>query len=253
MPNIPTHIHLALDVSLELGTLLEFGMLGQFLLGSTSPDIRAITKTHRQDTHFASLDSLYITEGVDRLLHTYPELTDSKKISRQTRAFIAGYICHLIADQTWVIEIYRPYFGNRSLFSDPVEANVYDRALQLKLDSDCLDSVRQASDNLDGAELGVELPFITKETLKDWRAWVVKFCHTEFSWDRLNFMALRQDPVNHEIAVKVANNFIENSPIGLELITQRLPWSKVVNYHQSVVAKATEMVQEYLYEHHSRI
>jgi len=253
LPNIPTHIHLALDVSSKLGNSLGFGLLGPFLLGSTSPDIRAMTKTQRQDTHFASLDSLYITEGVDRLLDTYPQFTDSKRVSRHTQAFIAGYICHLIADQTWVIEIYRPYFGNYSLFSDPAEANVYDRALQLKLDSDCQDSVRAASYKLEGAELGVELPFINKETLKDWRAWVMKLCQTEFTWNRLKFMALRQDPVNHEIALKVANNFIESLPFGLELITQRLPWSKVVNYHQSVVAKATEIVQEYLDENNSRI
>ena len=192
LPNIPTHIKLALDVYPTLGRFLDPHLLGPFLLGATSPDIRAITKTQRSDTHFASLESKNITEGVKNLLDTYPELTNSNKVSHATKAFIAGYICHLIADQTWVIEIYRPYFGNRTLFSDPAAANVYDRAVQLMLDNECQTSVSSASDNLEGSEFGVELPFITKNTLMEWRIWVMKFCKTEFTWDRLRFMAITQ-------------------------------------------------------------
>ena len=253
MPNIPTHIQLALDVYSKLEDSLDTDQLGPFLLGATSPDIRAITKTQRSDTHFAPLESMYITEGVDRLLATYPELTDLKTVSRSTQAFIAGYICHLIADQTWVISIYRPYFGNRTLFSDPAEANVYDRAVQLMLDSECQTSVSLASNILEASELGVELPFIANNALKEWRIWVMKFCQAEFTWDRLKFMARRQDPANHESAEKVANHFIENVSSDFEFITQRLPWCKILNYHQLVVDKATEMAQEYLDEYHPRI
>ena len=253
MPNIPTHIKLALDVYPNLGRFLDPHLLGPFLLGATSPDIRAITKTQRSDTHFASLESKNMTEGVKNLLDTYPELTNSNKVSHATKAFIAGYICHLIADQTWVIEIYRPYFGNRTLFSDPAAANVYDRAVQLMLDNECQTSVSSASDNLEGSEFGVELPFITKNTLMEWRIWVMKFCKTEFTWDRLRFMARRQDPANHAAAGKIADHFIENVSLDFQLITQRLPWCKIVKYHQLVVDKATELAQEYLDEYHSRI
>lgn len=253
MPNIPTHIHLALDVSSNLKEHLETESLGSFLLGSTSPDIRAITKTQRGYTHFAPLDSLSITEGVEKLLSTYPELQDSNRISKPTKAFIAGYICHLVADQTWIIEIFKPYFGNRSLFANQAQANVLDRALQLELDNQCKSLVQNVCGSLEDSDFGVEVAFINNETLREWRDWVIKFCMSEFSWERLKFMALRQERTNHEIASRVANEFIQNVPVGLQFITERLPWCKIVTYHQSVVAKGTQMVQEYLNENHPGI
>ena len=128
--------------------------LGSFLLGSTSPDIRILTKGKRDDTHFATLQVQSIGMGVAGLFHSYPAIADSSKVSGPTRAFLSGYLVHLLADEAWILDIYRPYFDDPLLFPDRVHANISDRALQLDMDRAAreemgdMDQVRSSLDGL---------------------------------------------------------------------------------------------------------
>ena len=134
MPNLPAHIELAAMVAERLGPSALDGNLGYFLLGSTSPDIRAITKADRQDYHFAPLSFESVGAGVDGMLSAHPELRDAAGRDGPTGAFVAGYMTHLIYDETWIVEMFRPCFGNSGVFADEMEGKVLDRALQLDLD-----------------------------------------------------------------------------------------------------------------------
>ena len=55
MPNLPMHLFLANRIAEELDWGAVHDNLGDYLLGSTSPDIRAMTKWDRERTHFAPL------------------------------------------------------------------------------------------------------------------------------------------------------------------------------------------------------
>ncbi|MFQ5860967.1 MAG: zinc dependent phospholipase C family protein, partial [Dehalococcoidia bacterium] len=134
MPNLLAHIHIGLQAVERLSFPFLERNLGSLLLGCTSPDIRIITKGKRDETHFAPLNIQRVGEGVENLLRRYPRLRDARSLSEPTRAFLAGYISHLVADEVWVLEIYRPYFANPDPFSNRAQANLWDRALQLELD-----------------------------------------------------------------------------------------------------------------------
>jgi hypothetical protein len=85
---------------------------GPFLLGSTAPDVQVISGQERQATHFFSVP---IKPGVQlpwkRLLQEHPSLIHSNDQHLERDVFIAGYLCHLQADWTWVLEIFLPVFG----------------------------------------------------------------------------------------------------------------------------------------------
>ena len=53
MPNLPMHIYLADQVAEQLDRGYVFDHMGAYYLGSTAPDIRAMTRWPREQTHFA--------------------------------------------------------------------------------------------------------------------------------------------------------------------------------------------------------
>ena len=83
MPNLPAHIELAAMVAERLGPSALDGNLGYFLLGSTSPDIRAITKADRQDYHFAPLSFESIGAGVDGCWPPTPSFESPRAVAVQ--------------------------------------------------------------------------------------------------------------------------------------------------------------------------
>ena len=76
-PNLPAHLSLASQTASRLGHTVIDKHLGTFLLGSSSPDIRIMTKWKRDYTHFAPLTVGRIGEGADGLFRTHPGLADS--------------------------------------------------------------------------------------------------------------------------------------------------------------------------------
>ena len=115
MPNLPTHIELAWQASLTIKDSVLDENLGQYLLGSTAPDIRVITKKPRSQYHFVNLDFDSIGEGTKGLFDTYPHLRDKSSLPSDQAALIAGYITHLVADETWITNMYRTYFADNKL------------------------------------------------------------------------------------------------------------------------------------------
>ena len=99
MPNLPMHIYLANEVAEQLDWGSVYDHIGSFYLGSTSPDIRAMTKWPREQTHFAPLSVQEVGTGTRTMFEKYPELLDEGSLSPATRSFLLGYICHLASDE----------------------------------------------------------------------------------------------------------------------------------------------------------
>ena len=224
--------------------------LGSFLLGSTTPDIRSMTKGKRDDTHFASLDLTWVGEGMGGLLQTHPALADSSKINDATKVFLSGYFTHLVADETWIIEMYRTYFDGQRVVDDGVLANIWDRALQLDMDraaGEELDGMDQVRSMLLGSESGVDVGFIEPDTLVQWREWVTEFTTREFSWDRLRFLTrrmYRDDPD----AAQMVEEFLLGAPGSLESVYDRIPEERIGEYREQVITEAARLIREYLGE-----
>ena len=254
MPNLPMHIYLAQQVAEQLDRGYVYDHIGSFYLGSTSPDIRAMTKWPREQTHFAPLSVGEVGTGARTMFQNYPELMDDSEQSLATRTFMLGYVCHLAADEVWITSVYRPNFDISSeetrLTQDQVQADLWDRAVQLDMDRLSLPEVRgpmNAGHEVSCGDSGVSVTFFEDGLLTQWKDRVASFVGREFEWSRLKFALNRMYRDNDEVQGTV-DRFLDRMPQSLEEVYQRIPEAKVENYRQQAVAATIAQVREFLPE-----
>ncbi len=247
MPNLPAHIDLAYQAAQRLRHQVLEANMGYFLLGATSPDIRVITRGRREEYHFAPLDFKALGTGVQGLFSAHPHLLPASSQEEPARAFIAGYITHLIADETWIVDMFRPYFGNTAVFEDLDLGNVMDRALQLELDRQGWQTIEATRPLLASATNGINIGFIPSETLAQWRQWVLSFLDRGFTWDRLRFMARRIAAGNDgHPAHRLAEEFLKGMPQSLARIYQYVPPDSLQEFKERTIHAFVQKVEEYL-------
>ncbi|MBI4233297.1 MAG: hypothetical protein HY686_02530 [Chloroflexi bacterium] len=246
MPNLSAHIALALEMADRLCHPAVERHRGAYVLGATAPDIRIITRWTREQTHFAPLDSEDMSAGVQGLFQAHPQLACAAQLGEATRAFVVGYVSHLVADQAWVVKLYRPFFGNGSVYQDHIQGNMMDRALQLEMDREGAPHLPEARLLLANAEDGVEVGFIDPPTLRAWREWVQQACERGFTWDRLRGFARRQPTQDHTAAQQFAEVFLQSVPEGLERIYQRVPLEQVVAFREKAIGEVLRIARRYL-------
>jgi hypothetical protein len=248
MPNILTHIHLGLQVQGHMRNQTVEREMGSFLLGCTTPDIRAMTRGDRAATHFSSYNCSDLRGGVREMFDQHPNLADSTVLPISTQAFIAGYICHLIADHAWVACIFEPYFDTTSGTLDPVVSKVMDRALQLRLDEIAAQEITDdVYATLRDTPIAVNIGFINPQALAEWQQWVMQLCDNGFSWDRLRFLAKRrQVPEDYSRATIAAEKFLSSIPNGLKELEHIVPRSAIERYRSIAIREAISATKGYL-------
>ena len=251
MPNLPMHIYIAQQVAEELDWGFVHDHLGSCFLGSTAPDIRAMTKWDREVTHFAPLSLDTVGTGTRRMLELYPELADPRDQNPATRAFVLGYISHLTADELWITTMFRPHFSKDSCVAgSEVEAQIWDRALQLDMDRLAhleTDGLCQAGVAICGGDQGVEIEFITPDTLGEWRQWVARFMSWEFDWVRLKRALNRMYRDNDDVQ-EIVDRFLAEMPQSLDAVYDKVSKDKIEAYRQAALRQTLLQVKEYLGE-----
>lgn len=252
MPNLPMHIYLAHQVAERLDLGYVYDHIGSFYLGSTSPDIRAMTKWPREQTHFAPLSVREVGTGARTMFRRYPELLDAAAQSLPTRAFLLGYICHLAADEVWITTVYRPNFDTASqatrLTSDQVQADIWDRAVQLDLDRLSLPEVcgpMNAGHAVSCGDAGVSIAFFEDGLLSQWKERVAGFVGREFDWSRLKFALNRMYRDNPEVQQTV-DHFLDRMPRSLEELYRKIPEAQVDHYRCQAIAATIAQLREFL-------
>ena len=248
MPNLPAHMHLALQAAAELDHPMVQAHIGSFLLGSTSPDIRAMTKVPRDQTHFAPLSVDRVGAGVEGMFRQNPGLKDVDRLNWPTKAFVAGYINHLVADESWITSVYRTWFDRNSSSENQVEGNIWDRAVQLDMDREArieMNSMEGVRSDLKGADEGVDVGFISNDALLQWRDWILEFSTWEFTWDRLN-RAMQRMYRDDPGAAEQAQRFLEEMPRSLERVYERMSPEALAAYRESTISSSVELIREYL-------
>lgn len=171
MPSLGSHLARARQTAARLALPEVDADRGAFYLGATAPDIRVITRLDRAVTHFFDLKDFGDQDGVARMFEAHPALATPAGLDAATTAFIAGYLTHLVLDETFIAEVYRPSFGGLSPLKEDPKANVLDRALQYELDR------RDREDEAAMAEVRAAIeatvpvsgiPFIADEHLVQW-------------------------------------------------------------------------------------
>ena len=247
MPNLPTHIHFAI----EAGSYIESDSIesnfSAYLVGSTTPDMRAITKKDRSVYHFVNLDFKGIGEGLSNLVTSHPKWSNLANVDNETRAFMAGYASHLILDETWVTLMFRPYFQDSKLFPDPAKALVMDRAMQLGLDKFNWMSMKPYLSDMQDYRLGVDVDFLESEPVEDWKNWIFRLLGADFTWERLLFMATRisRGDETHP-AIRYANEFIANPEEMFDDLIHTLPEGVLNEFENAAVSNIQKHVNRFI-------
>ena len=248
MPNLPTHIEVAWRAAGAIQDPRITENLGCYLLGATAPDVRIITKRPRTETHFFELETGQAGDGFCGLLTSYPELTSPS--SDAQAAFVAGYITHLVADETWITSMYRRYFDGTGKFDSNAAAQLSDRAAQLSLDRASEHRVRSLLTAMDELEGGLAAGPLEAGTLSEWQAWVLDFLADSrpYSWQRLRHMAGRISGHNLEHPVhQLAERFLADVRGGLRELFDRVPETELESYLEVTVNNLIRSVTEYLH------
>ena len=247
MPNLAAHIDLAYEAAKRLAHPTLEAHMGCFLFGSTSPDIRVITRRTRKEYHFTQLDFESVGAGVKGMFKSHPNLITSSNHDGPTQAFICGYITHLLVDESWIVEMFRKYFSNSDVFEDDVLGKVMDRALQLELDRQCNETMNNIQRLQEVAVDGIKIGFIPSETLTEWRDWVVTSLGREFSWERLRFMASRISGGDESHpAHALAEEFVQGAPQSLEDVYEFIPRRSLSDYREQTIEALVHRVGDYL-------
>ena len=247
MPNLPTHIQLASVAASRINHPDIESHQGYFSLGATAPDIRALTRKSRAEYHFVELDFETIGTGVETMFASYPDLMNAAEQDGPTRAFMAGYITHLLADESYIVRMFRPYFGVDGVFEDKELAKVLDRALQLDFDRRVWDETRIAMAGVEIEPNNVGVRFLPAEDLQMWKEWVYRVVDGGFSWERLRFMARRIAAGDEEHpAYGYAENFLESVDGSLETLYRSVPASRIDEFRAEAIDRLEGGLRGYL-------
>src|SRR5687768_6352859 len=94
---IPAAIRAALDAE-----------RGAFLLGNIAADARVSSNLNRENTHFYMFTDSIVESPWRVMLDKYPVLAHPTTAAQ--RAFLAGYVAHLVMDEIWLLDVVRPNF-----------------------------------------------------------------------------------------------------------------------------------------------
>jgi hypothetical protein len=249
MPGLRLHMTIARDLAEELGASAIDSDRGAYYLGATTPDIRVITRWDRERTHFFTLDDFEEQSGVHRLFEREPYLRDAAALDTPTIAFMAGYISHLVMDEDYITQIYRPLFGERSDLRDDALSDVMDKMLQWDVEraecerAACDDDIRQA---LAETAVEVNVEFIGRDTLRQWRDVSLDVISQPPSVDRLVRFLGRRMPDFRLDDESQAARFAEGVPALLQRTWEHVGEERVREYLESSKQHARTQMKEYL-------
>jgi hypothetical protein len=187
MPSLGSHLATARILADRLAHTSIDGDRGSFYIGATAPDIRVLTRRDRIETHFFSLDRFESQDAIATMFDQHPGLSDAVTLDVPTRAFMAGFLTHLVMDQQYIERVYRLYFGADAWKDDPSRGNVLDRVLQYEMDRRAREQTAvmgDVRDVLTDDSAAASIEFIEAETLGRWVEVVRDVTSQPATWDR---------------------------------------------------------------------
>ncbi len=144
---------------------------GEFMFGSTAPDVQVVSGQTREATHFFDLPiQIGDQPAWDCFLTAYPDLVATTGLPASRIAFLSGYLCHLQADWLWVKGIFAPAFGPHCAWGTFRQGLYYHNVLRAYLDLQILPGLPKDVGTCLGRVLADDwLPFVEDHHLIEWR------------------------------------------------------------------------------------
>ncbi len=249
MPPLGLHTVVAKDVADRLRHGVLDDARGNLYLGSTAPDIRVITRWERERTHFFNLGDFEEQSGVAGFFGAYPRLLRPAALSGPTTAFVAGYLTHLVMDETWITAIYRPFFGERSPLGGNLRANIMDRAMQFSMDREKRsqrDVMAHVLNEVARCDLALEIDFIDGDALRRWQEVMIEVVNHPPDWDRFRYVAGRHLREAGIESPEAWQEFVRSLPDLVEETLRYLTEERVRAFAEESLRRGLEAVKEYL-------
>lgn len=225
--------------------------LGACLFGATLPDCHIIVGVNRAETHFIELPRSPSESGVEGFFKIYPQFRTRGNASAGLRALIAGYLSHLVIDEIWMEDVYRPYFGNYSPLAEDPMSSIMDRALQYEMDrgerlnktlmAEIRRLIRQWLPNENNTVDFIKLPEIIK-----WQKFVCLLTEIEPSWDRFNSYAHRFLLPKDNVSPEQLRAFLDSLPGGLQKTIDYISVQRLEAFRQKAVQAARKIIEKYM-------
>jgi hypothetical protein len=249
MPRIPLHMVLARNIAVGLGTDLLDPASGHYLLGATTPDIRVLTKQDRLSTHYFDLNVMEHQDSVAGFLADHGRLAAPEKLNPETRAFVTGYITHLVLDEQYITSVYRPYFAHHDELGGSIRANAMDRLLQADLDR-----VYGAGDDLQHKLTvalactvdGIDAGFVDSETLERWRQIAADVWSHAMDWDRMRGMIANHLRLGGLAEGETLSSFLDSLPELLNETIAHITSAEIDAFIQRSTDAGRRAVERYL-------
>ncbi|MGH2608672.1 MAG: zinc dependent phospholipase C family protein [Tepidiformaceae bacterium] len=248
MPPIAVHMVLARQVAQSLGAgKLDAGS-GAYLLGATTPDIRVLTRQDRFSTHFFDLNGPDHQDSVGEFLKVNQHLIDPGVLNEETRAFVAGYISHLILDEQYITGVYRRFFARHDELGGKIRANVMDRLLQFDMERAYGDPEvkRQITAALASTIDAIDCGFVPSETLARWRDVAADVANREMDWDRMRGMIANHLRFSGLEEGETLTGFLDSLPELLDETIAHITDTELQAFVDRATAAAGEAVEKYL-------
>jgi len=194
MPHLVFHMSVARELAGRLNSPIIDNERGAYYMGATGPDMHILSGSKRHTSHFFDLACIEKQDCIEAFFDAYPELRDAKALSPRTAAFVGGYLTHLVIDEIWITDIYRPFFGPQSPLGGDAQANISDRILQYEIDLQRRQDRETAAEiraALLASPLDVQVKFVDNATLQRWRDVAADMLSRPPNWDRFRYLAGR--------------------------------------------------------------
>ncbi len=223
--------------------------LGAALIGSTAPDRRVMTGQDRSETHYFELTKDSIGDGLKNMKRRYPNIFPlAKERGSSSQAFLLGYVSHLIADETWIVDVYRKYFEEDKYFGKNPLKNIIDRAFQYDIERDIRRDEKIVAfwrtSILDSELTLIDKEFMSINVMESWKIFVLDRITTwAEGWDEFPRLVQRFiDEIDVDQTILQQN--LSNPQLMLDEIETILPTSLVTEYRNNVKERTLIIAEE---------
>jgi hypothetical protein len=248
MPPIAVHMVLARQIAEALGSDKVDARSGAYLLGATTPDIRVLTRQDRFSTHYFDLNGPDHQDSVAEFLKANQQIIDPEALNEDTRAFVAGYISHLILDEQYITGVYRRFFAQHDELGGKIRANVMDRLLQFDMEREYGDpEIRQEiAAALSATIETIECGFVAPETLERWRGVAADVATRNMDWERMRGMIANHLRFSGLEEGETLTGFLDSLPELLDETIAHITDSELQAFVDRATAAASTAVERYL-------
>ena len=248
MPPIALHMVLARQIAQSASISTLDSQPGPYLLGSTTPDIRVLTRQDRFSTHYFDLNGPDHQDSVAEFLKANQALVDPAALNDETRAFVAGYISHLVMDEQYITGVYRRFFAEHDALGGKMRANVMDRLLQFDMERAYGDpEVRTAITGALACTLEtIDCGFVAPETLARWRDVATDVAARNMDWDRARAMIANHLRFAGLEEGESLSSFLDSLPELLDETIAHITDVEVQAFVDRATAAAGAAVERYL-------